>query len=196
MASNKAQMKRNLILDKAMEVFIQKGYTATSMEDLVQHSKVSKGSIYYHFDSKEDLFLSLLDKNTSEWWEAWEEKKLEYNYDFFQLIYGVAQYYVKDFQNPLFHVAQEFSLNHLIGSEEKLKRLIALMDVPKKAYTQIFEIGLEQGHIHGQSARELSLIFSSLMDGLSTVYLDQPEKDLESLYRKSVDVFVNGVLPR
>ena len=52
---------KNLILDSALDVFVKKGYAETRMEDIVKLSGLSKGAIYYHYNSKRDLFLSLIE---------------------------------------------------------------------------------------------------------------------------------------
>ena len=52
------------IMNAAERLFAQKGYNGTSMNDIVEVSGQSKGAIYNHFESKERLFLSLLEKQT------------------------------------------------------------------------------------------------------------------------------------
>ncbi|MBD23569.1 MAG: hypothetical protein CMG46_00980 [Candidatus Marinimicrobia bacterium] len=51
----------NQILDAALEVFVKKGYAQTRMDDIVDLSGLSKGAIYHHYSSKNELFLSLID---------------------------------------------------------------------------------------------------------------------------------------
>ena len=53
--------KKNKILDAAFAVFVEKGYSETTMDDIVHKSKMSKGAIYHYYDSKKELFLSLID---------------------------------------------------------------------------------------------------------------------------------------
>ncbi|MCW3997041.1 MAG: TetR/AcrR family transcriptional regulator [Candidatus Bathyarchaeota archaeon] len=52
------------ILNSAENLFAKKGYNGTSMNDIVKASGQSKGAIYNHFENKERLFLSLLEKQT------------------------------------------------------------------------------------------------------------------------------------
>ena len=52
------------ILNTAQQLFAVKGYNGTSMNDIVKESGVSKGAIYNHFESKERLFLSLMEAQT------------------------------------------------------------------------------------------------------------------------------------
>lgn len=52
---------RSKILEAAVSVFAQKGYHETRVDDIVAESKKSKGSIYFYFPSKQDIFLGLID---------------------------------------------------------------------------------------------------------------------------------------
>ena len=49
-------------LDKAMTLFWQKGYEATSIQDLVDHLGIGRRSLYDTFKSKHDLFIAALDR--------------------------------------------------------------------------------------------------------------------------------------
>ena len=51
---------RDLVLTQATEVFQEKGYNATSMQDLVDATGLNRSSIYNSFVSKLDLFLDCL----------------------------------------------------------------------------------------------------------------------------------------
>jgi AcrR family transcriptional regulator len=48
-------------MDAAISCFAEKGYYETSMDDIVRATGLSKGSLYWHFASKRDLFRSLLE---------------------------------------------------------------------------------------------------------------------------------------
>ena len=50
-----------MILDSALQIFVSKGYSDARMDDIVDLSGMSKGAIYYHYKSKKDLFLALID---------------------------------------------------------------------------------------------------------------------------------------
>ena len=50
------------ILDAALDIFSNKGYHNSRMDDIVDEANVSKGSIYFHFPNKERLFLALVDQ--------------------------------------------------------------------------------------------------------------------------------------
>lgn len=50
------------ILDTAERLFIEEGYDRASLQDIIQATGLSKGAIYHHFTSKEDIFYSVCDR--------------------------------------------------------------------------------------------------------------------------------------
>lgn len=50
------ELKKHQILHVAMDIFKEKGYSSTSMQDIAEACGMAKGSIYKFFASKEDLF--------------------------------------------------------------------------------------------------------------------------------------------
>jgi AcrR family transcriptional regulator len=58
---SKAEATRRRILDAAACVFTSKGYVATRLTDIAQAARMQAGSLYYHFESKEQIFEEVLD---------------------------------------------------------------------------------------------------------------------------------------
>src|SRR5579859_6061631 len=58
--------RRQAILQAALQSFLSKGFTVTTMEDIRQLSGASTGSIYHHFENKEMLALALYQEIWSE----------------------------------------------------------------------------------------------------------------------------------
>lgn len=53
---------RDTILDAAARLILVRGYSATSIDDVLRESAVGKGNFYYYFRSKEDLGYAILDR--------------------------------------------------------------------------------------------------------------------------------------
>ncbi|AMO62548.1 TetR family transcriptional regulator [Mycolicibacterium phlei] len=53
---------RTLLLDAAENVFGEKGFTAATLDDIAYAAGYTKGAIYKHFATKEDLFLAVSDR--------------------------------------------------------------------------------------------------------------------------------------
>ena len=63
MARNKhPEQTVQLILETAARLFAQKGYDETSMQDIMDATHLSKGTIYHHFLSKLDILLRISDQ--------------------------------------------------------------------------------------------------------------------------------------
>lgn len=50
---------KNRIIDAAWELFYEKGYADTTVDDIIERSETSKGSFYYYFTSKDELLDTL-----------------------------------------------------------------------------------------------------------------------------------------
>ena len=54
--------RRAQIIEAAVSCFLEKGYTNTSMSDIIKASGLSSGSIYSHFSGKEDILISAINE--------------------------------------------------------------------------------------------------------------------------------------
>lgn len=66
--------RENRILDAANELIVRYGYDKTTVQEIAQQAGVSKGSIYLHFKSKDELFEALLMREISRYSKDWVEK--------------------------------------------------------------------------------------------------------------------------
>ncbi len=57
----KAERTRQLIIEKAAPLFNTKGVAGTSLSDILEVTKLAKGSLYVHFENKEDLAHEVVD---------------------------------------------------------------------------------------------------------------------------------------
>jgi len=57
-----AEERRNEILDAADELFGQKGFDGTSTNDILDKVGIARGTLYYHFKSKEDIMDALIER--------------------------------------------------------------------------------------------------------------------------------------
>lgn len=54
-------VKKQLIMEKALELFAKQGFEATSVQQITEHCGISKGAFYLSFKSKDELILALID---------------------------------------------------------------------------------------------------------------------------------------
>jgi len=58
----RSEETRERLMEAALACFAERGYDATGVAEICQRAGVSKGAFYYHFASKQALFLALLDQ--------------------------------------------------------------------------------------------------------------------------------------
>lgn len=65
--SERKEGTRRQILEAAAAAFAKDGYAATSLNDVIRHSELTKGAFYFHFPSKEALALAVVDDLRDRW---------------------------------------------------------------------------------------------------------------------------------
>lgn len=61
--ARRAERKRGEILRAGLKVFAEKGFRAATMDDIALELEATKGLLYYHFRTKEDLLRAILEGN-------------------------------------------------------------------------------------------------------------------------------------
>lgn len=61
----RAEARKDEVLDAALELFTEKGFAATRVEDIAAKAGISKGTVYLYFESKEALMAGLIDRALS-----------------------------------------------------------------------------------------------------------------------------------
>jgi len=57
----KSVNKKNFILEKARDIFAEKGYASTTMKDVVEACEISRGGVYLYFSNIKDLFEAVIE---------------------------------------------------------------------------------------------------------------------------------------
>lgn len=186
------QNTRQKILETANQLFIKKGYTATSIREIAQETGIGKATIYHHFSDKESIAGALL-KIVSD--------KMMNNLKTISMV-----------SDPIerLKVAATFSLDALINSAEIFQ--IVRREIPSfkqefsermtlffSSYTSLIkeslEMGMETGLFRKTDAGESARIFLSMLQGsfASTYITGVKPKSTEKLVESLLDVFLNGM---
>ncbi|WP_036709229.1 TetR/AcrR family transcriptional regulator [Paenibacillus pinihumi] len=185
-----AQIKKDIAWN-TKELFAQKGYAATSMEEICTVNNRSKGSIYYHFKSKEELFMYLIKLSYEEWIASWHAKEEQYTTSI-EKLYGLADHYVDDMENPLHNAINEFVSGQSI-SAEMMEEMLAIIRIPYTTCKNIIIQGMEQRELKKQNPDDLMYIINSLLNGLSTLYYELEFTEIRRLYRAGIATILSGI---
>lgn len=72
MTNHNTVTNKEHVVEVAAQLFLEKGFVYTSMDEIVRVSTVSKSNVYYHFSNKEELLAAVID-----FWIATYRKNLE-----------------------------------------------------------------------------------------------------------------------
>lgn len=182
---------KKLIAQKAQKLFEQKGYAATTMELIHAETGFSKGSIYYHFKNKEDLFLYILELSSKRWMITWKEISAPLS-SATEKLYKLAEHYVSDLQNPLLQTAIEFTSSE-VANPEVHEQLVQWIQSDHLAFHEVLDEGMRNGEFVEASVDDLAIIINGLHNGLSMTQHKQDTNNLYRLYRTAIDIILNGI---
>ncbi|MCL4425770.1 MAG: TetR/AcrR family transcriptional regulator [Firmicutes bacterium] len=86
--------KKSLLFKAALEVFAEKGFANATVDEIVQRAGVAKGTVYHHFESKEELFLVLLQTGT-EYLVSEAQEELLYHSEAAERLQVVIERYIR-----------------------------------------------------------------------------------------------------
>src|SRR5690606_33331570 len=107
------------ILQAARKVFIEKGYEAASMKDIVTSSGRSFGGVYLYFANKEDVFLALLRQEFEQMGLQLESKTQKSAWYVFVHFIGDQERRVREVENGLAACMYEY---FIVGRREESRR--------------------------------------------------------------------------
>jgi AcrR family transcriptional regulator len=187
------EQTKKKIAEAARGLFVQKGYKATSIEDIVKATGCSAGNIYYHFKSKEGLFLHLIEDWNREWEETWLAKESSYPTTTDKL-YGMAEHLAVDQLNhPLTKAIDEFFNNSEKATdvEERINEMVqGYIDFNH----QLLQKGIDKGEFKEMNGPGLAIILDSLMYGLGQHTRGMKGEEALATYRMAMDVFLHGIV--
>lgn len=188
--SDGEQTKKH-IADKAKSLFSQKGYAATSMDDICNATGRSIGNIYYYFKSKENLFLYVLEQNLAEGWERWEKKSSQYE-SATEKLYAFADDSVDSPMRPLLAVVDEFYKK--VGAESEAgRRLFTLMYNTFDPFVKLVSEGIDRGEFKKENPMELAVIIFSLYAGLGRQLRSMDNDAKRTFFRKGTTLLLQGI---
>jgi AcrR family transcriptional regulator len=74
---NQTRDKKRMILDIATGIFSRYGYAKTSLDEIARQARIAKGTVYYYFPNKEELFISVVTEQAKGFIETMQSRLKE-----------------------------------------------------------------------------------------------------------------------
>jgi AcrR family transcriptional regulator len=149
------EKKRQEILQSAHACFAKKGYEASTVDDIVTHSGISKGAIYNYFKSKDEIYLALMEGQTDESGSKFTKAILELPTAIEKLNYLIEAYVSND---PNDEDNKNQALVHFefrLYSTRKPELMKALTGRYKGFFVSLLVKIIEEGQISGEFNKQI-----------------------------------------
>jgi len=141
------EQRRSTILNAARKLFFEKGFKYVTVDNIAKKSELSKGSIYLHFNSKEDIYTHILFSDI----EKFNKKSahlFQDNKTSTELIFEFACIYIDFFLNDreLFRIMMTFMLHteDMNLAKSVNEHIIEVTNNTIKIIETILRLGIEQ----------------------------------------------------
>jgi len=162
--------RKEVILQAASRLFSDQGFKETSISDISEITGVAEGTIFYHYKSKEGLFLAILEglKNEiiSGFDQYFKEKQFESGLD---MVEGAISYYLflAGMKEDRFHLLHHRYPYELAATNPVCRQhLEAIYNCLVDIFEQSISRGQADHSIGDLSPRKTALILFSMVDGL------------------------------
>lgn len=161
------ESKRNIredILSAASDLMMRKGVKETSLKDIASEVGISKGTLYYHFSSKDDMIFEIADKHLTQVTDDLEKwvRNIDNNSSFEQILSIVIERVSNLETRGQLHV---YLLGEAIMNNETLRQRF------RQKYNEWFQMveTTLQGHLKGKNldVKTLSFLLVAILDGYS-----------------------------
>lgn len=175
---------RAKLLHSAAKCFAAKGYDGCSIADIAAGAKMSQGSVYTHFASKEDLFICMIQKDhgdaAEKMWKAAAEAPS------FRFIIETLHQCIRDVGFPVDHRLWVEILAVSARNDSIRAAFLASDRIMRDAFVELIKKAAELGEVDKNLDFEaVSIWIYALVDGLIARVADDATLDIE----KQIDMF-------
>jgi AcrR family transcriptional regulator len=144
--------RKQIILNAAKEVFISKGFNATTIQDIINHSGVSRGGVYTYFENTEEIFIELLKRRDSE--DVLDldglYQKAATNWQALSILLEQIQSVIENQSDLLVPAIYEYYFTTGWGTKRHLPLLEKRIEQAKDSFAAILKRGEETGEFHSE----------------------------------------------
>ena len=187
--------RKDQILEAATKVFTQRGFADARMDDIVAESGLSKGALYWYFDSKDAIIVGILDRVFN--WEAAHLQEILKSEDSAQKkLEAFVEASLQDIvrMKPLMPIFFDFwtlSIRNKTINKAIKRYYQRFIDIVEP----MIKLGIDQGEFRPIDVRETALALGALFEGTILFYAYFADVlDLETQLRTGLDLVLEGLV--
>ncbi len=184
--------KYELILEKAYEHLAINGYENTSLKNIAKSIGITKPAIYYYFNSKEELFVTLLNYIIEELENDFKAildklKKIKTKEEFIGFLKNIIITDMAKLEkdtNISIVLKQYYLLGYRISEIKENLDNLSLMNESK--YYKIFEKAYDLDLLKKEEIKETSIIFNMIDSSIIENYTENPNYDYRRIWNNLI----------
>ncbi|MCY9598194.1 TetR/AcrR family transcriptional regulator [Paenibacillus chitinolyticus] len=156
------------ILSAAVALFAKNGLSSTKISDIAHKAHMSHGLIYNYFQSKEEIYISIVEKNLCILTSLFEQAhRLPDASSYEKLTWLLDQVYCERWDDAVFYqvVADQILTSDSVSDQLKTSVRTSIGD-NLKLLTRIFRVGQEKGELIQGDPRELAFYFMNMIQAV------------------------------
>jgi len=180
------------IMDTALKLFAEKGFSDTSISAIAEEAGIGKGTIYWYFESKKDLFFSIVEQRGQDYFN----KVLKLDNDSIeseQIIYKYIKYTIEFIDNN-YDVAKMLITNTEIINNEFKK----MMELKQQEVISILEKALKRGQkedkFRGFKSRDIAFMIMNIAKSGHNQFNFSIEGNIDQKTQKIYDFIMYGLI--
>ncbi len=182
---------RNRILDVAESLFQERGYTAVTMRDIAKAVGMRQASLYYHFPSKEELFVSVRERLFERHQVGLQNVLNREEEELRSQLEGVADWFLS--QPPInFHSMMQTDMPSL-SQEARVRLSNAINQAIFEPVGQAFTTAQANHRIRAVRPKLLVGFLLSLLESVSVVYSSEPVSYKREIVNEMIFVLLEGI---
>jgi len=189
-----SEIRRNQILDAATKVFVRLGFQHARMDDIVEESGLSKGTLYWYFKSKEDIINAISRRLFTGELENLEGL-LEAEGTVSERLMQLTNYRVAGLKRMSNLVPIIFEFYAVAVHQQWVKQFIGEYFKHFRGLLEdLINQGIDRGEFYPVNAAETAISFASMYEGLTIHWLMEPETvQWDILSENSIPMLLNGL---
>lgn len=178
---------RQLLLESAFETFAKLGFHGASVDKIAEHAGFSKGAVYAHFHTKEDLFLAIVEQQMNLYVQNIRQV-IEQQQSLSHFIETMDEYFdsVKPQTQTWSMLSMEFLLYAMREESARHKWSNMITETVEQISKSIESLLLKENYKSTLSAEEIAWTMLSLENGMSIFYYISQNHIPLDLYGKAL----------
>ncbi len=186
--------RKNQILEAATSVFTRLGVSNARMDDIVEESGLSKGTLYWYFNSKDEIIANIISKLFE---PEFSDLHLITNQDISSIekLYQVTDHMVSEIDSVMNYLPLVYEFIALAYRQDYVQEIIkTYFNQYMKNIVAIIDEGVKKYELHTPDSRQTAVHLGAIFEGTLLLWIYDPESvNIKEDIHSGMTIIINGM---